>query len=161
MQRKSNAGAGAPPAGRARAPREAANPDNDADGCLLRLVKSYSRAELTLAKAERREDETRDLAASRRLERAVRRQAALARAVLSTPAATAIGALAKLQVAAAWFRPELVDDKGAPITHHADAALVAIADELAALGLSGAALASAPGPQIAPTQRSRTEASDV
>ena len=31
----------------------------------------------------------------------------------------------------------------------------------AALGLSGATLARAPGPQIAPTQRSRTEASNV
>lgn len=129
---------------------------------MLRRVEDYRRNQISLAKAERGERETvGDRAAGVRLDRAIRRQATAAHAVLSTPAATAIGALAKLQVAADWFRADLVDDDGMPITHHADTALVAIADELAALGLSGAALASAPGPQIAPTQRSRTEASDV
>ena len=70
-----SSGAGAPPDGRAHARSEAANPDNDAAGRLLRRLKGYSQAELTLAKAERQEDEARDLAATRRRTRADRRRA--------------------------------------------------------------------------------------
>jgi hypothetical protein len=57
-------------------------------------------------------------------------------AVLETPALTLEGALAKLQVAADWFRDDLDFACEGPITCYADAALVAIADDLAALALS-------------------------
>jgi hypothetical protein len=120
-----------------------------ADRRLLGLADSYFRNEAALAKADRDEYEAQgNVAAERRLDRAIRRQGSLAHAVLSAPAMTARAALAKLEVAAAWFRPDTDHNNGSPITHHADDALIAIADELAAVGLSSAALAQ--GPRKAP-----------
>lgn len=151
MQTKSNAGAGAPPAGRARA--QAATLNIDGDRRLLRLAEGYRRVELELAKIECGGNEAPvDAARDRRLELCVRLQGNFARETLSAPATTLAGAAAKLEVAAAWFRSDLEFIGGAPITHNADEALVAIVDELAALGWSSAALASAPGHRKAPAE---------